>query len=138
MISGNGTGINFNSNVAYNVVMRGTKVINNTNDGIKGVIGAGATLDFGHAGTPGGNTFSGNAAAAGASSNMNLTAVLTAADLVMNAVGNTWDPTANGANGAGLFPTTLTLMAPPTVTGKNVQLTQQGTATFHLQLVLAP
>ena len=56
----------------------------------------------------------------------------------VNAIGNTWDPTANGANASGLFPAGTTFSAAPLVSGKNVRLTQGGSTSYHLILVAAP
>jgi hypothetical protein len=123
---------------AYTVTMRGTQIINNTGDGFGASLEAASVVDLGSGSTAGGNTFSGNAAASTVEANVDLTADLSTADLKVNAIGNTWDPTANGADSAGLFPAGTTLSAPPTLSGKNVRLTQGGASTYFLKLIAAP
>jgi hypothetical protein len=136
-ISNNGgSGIALGDSV-YTVTMRSTQITNNTADGFGASIETGSVVDLGTSSMAGGNTFTGNAAASTVEANVDLTADLSTADLTVNAVGNTWDPTFNGANASGLFPAGTTFSAPPTVTGKNVRLTQGGAAD-HLILIAAP
>jgi hypothetical protein len=137
-ISQNGAGGVALAGGIYNLTMRGTQIIDNVKDGLSGTPLPGSVIDLGTGATAGGNTFSGNAVSAASSSNVNLSASLSAADLTVSAIGNTWDPTANGASDAGVFPDATTFSAPPTVSGKNVQLTQSGTVTFHLLMPVTP
>jgi Right handed beta helix region len=138
VVSGNKVGINPRIGAMTSITLRGTQVINNVNDGLLGALAATSTTDLGTAASPGGNTFAGNGAANAAASNVNLSVSLAAADLTINAVGNTWDPNANGADATGHFGAGTTFSAPPTVSGKNVRLAQSGTATSHLLLVATP
>jgi hypothetical protein len=136
-VSNNGaSGISLGDSV-YTVTMRNTQVTNNTSDGFGASIETGSVVDLGTSSTAGGNTFSGNAAASTVEANVDLTADLSTADLTVNAIGNTWDPTFNGANASGVFPAGTTFSAPPLVSGKNVRLTQGG-ASHNLILVAAP
>ena len=69
--------------------------------------------------------------------NLNFNAELTNTSIVVNAMGNTWDPTANGANGTGQFAAGTTFSAPSEVSGKNVHLAQYGSTSLALELVAA-
>jgi hypothetical protein len=138
IISGNsGAGITMGSGT-HTVTMRSTQIINNTGEGFDADPSPGSVIDLGTSASPGGNTFTGNAAAVAGSANVDFVTGLTAADLVINAIGNTWDPTANGADATGHFPAATTLSAPPIVSGKNVKLNQGGTATYFLKLIATP
>lgn len=132
VIRNNAQGINLRLASAYTLTMRNTQVINNTRGGLVVAYAEGGTFDLGTAASIGGNTFKGNG------TNVTFSGGLSTADLVVNAVGNTWDATANGADSTGHFPASTTFVAPPSVSGTNVNLVQGGAAAHHVSLVAAP
>ena len=87
-------------------------IANNTAKAIL-ILGSGI-YDFGTAQDPGNNTFVGNATELSA-------AAFPAADGAINAVGNIWDPSTEGANSSGLY--SAQLITGP-VSGKNYILSQ--------------
>ena len=137
-ISANGVGVNLASGGVFAVTMRTTQVTTNTGDGLALAVAQTSAIDLGTAASAGGNTFSGNNVGASATAaNLDISAVLGAANLAITAIGNTFDANVQGTDANGSYATTLTLSAPPTVTGKNVRLAQTGTASRVLQLILA-
>ena len=92
------------TNVAYQLKLRGVRVTNNhgtvnvvDNSGLYLRGNASSQFDLGTAADPGGNVLQNNSAGT-QSANV---ALNTAAGVVVSAVGNTWNPGAQGADGAG-------------------------------------
>lgn len=91
------------SGAAMNVKVRNTSVQGNGFHGVSLTSTlAGSTLDFGKLGEPGGNTFRSNNASTSGRYNFN---VSTASGIVTQAVGNTWVPGIQMADGTGHYAT---------------------------------
>jgi hypothetical protein len=128
VIQGNVTGIR-GYNDSPKITLRGTQVVGSTDDGILLFANDGTSVDLGTAASPGGNKLAGNNTSNGSFANLNGTSTPTTTPIVINAVGNTWDPGIQGADTTGHFPagTTFTASSTGNVTGKNVNMIHNGT-----------
>lgn len=136
-ISNNGGyGIDIGGGIT-SLFFRNSQITGNTNDGLIISANEGSLVDLGTAASPGGNSISGNAATMPSSSNLILYGSPSTMNQVFHAVGNTWDPTANGADGTGHFPAGTTFVAPPNVNGKNLQMSSSS-GTYTVSLVATP
>jgi hypothetical protein len=131
VIQGNATGIRGDTG-APKITLRGTQVVGSADDGIHLSANDGTSVDLGTAGSPGGNKFTGNNTSNGGFANLNIISAPTTTPLVIDAVGNTWDPSIQGADATGHFPAGTTFTASSaaiSVTGQNVNLLHSGTGT---------
>jgi hypothetical protein len=130
VIQGNVTGVR-GYNDSPKITLRGTQVVGSTDDGIYLFANDGTSVDLGTAASPGGNTFSGNNTSNGGFANLNVLSTPTTTPLVIDAIGNTWDPSIQGADTTGHFPagTTFTASSAASVAGKNVNLLHSGSGT---------
>lgn len=79
--------------------MRNCRLVNN---GFGIDLFQGSTGDLGNAASPGGNVFQNNGTVS----------VFAESILPVNAIGNTWNPNVQGADGNGIYPITATISGP--------------------------
>jgi hypothetical protein len=106
------------------LLMRASTVTSNLGTG---VLLDGPVADLGHFGDPGGNVFQGN----GANGSVRLASANTGGKI--SAVGNTWEPGVQGADGTGHYPAEQFLTGlSPLAAGRNFRLPVSGLASIQL------